>query len=165
MVTTVFWAFILAGRRRAKHIPAMIGVGRLTVVNAGSLSLASSAQVWPRPHSAPRTRSPLSVAFASSLLMFVGFLAAMNTTLDGLEPADVNTCAIQIAELHKATLVYEAHFHRFPADLHALRLPMTGRILRRIPLDPWGQPFQLVGQRVVSSGRDKMMGTSDDLSG
>lgn len=81
-----------------------------------------------------------------------------------LEKARVKTARVELQTLKNAMDLYRVQHGRTPVTLDALA---AERLIERVPVDPWGESYQLVWDGAAgvlgSGGPDKRWGNEDDV--
>lgn len=109
------------------------------------------------------------------VLVIVGGLIAIvgPNVFRSLNNSEVARAKTQMANFSTSIRLYLIANRRLPQDLEELLEidPQTGEaFLQAVPLDPWGNPYELriidgarKEYRIVSYGRDMVEGTEDDI--
>lgn len=118
------------------------------------------------------------------VLLIIGIMASMvaPAILGNQEEAQLKKAAVDIQQLESALEMYKLKTNRFPTTEQGLEAlvseptiepiprsyPREG-FIKRLPEDPWGQPYQLLSPGemaavdIYSAGPDMQMGTDDDI--
>lgn len=86
------------------------------------------------------------------------------TSCNRLDGAKVSTAQTDLKAIHAALDVFFVSKARYPEASEGLRVLVEQRMLKELPVDPWGTPYQYTlegGKPVVTSlGSDKAPGGS-----
>lgn len=118
------------------------------------------------------------------VLLIIGIMASMvaPAILGNQEEAQLKKAAVDIQQLESALEMYKLKTNRFPTTEQGLEAlvseptiepiprsyPREG-FIKRLPEDPWGQPYQLLSPGemaavdIYSAGPDMQTGTDDDI--
>ena len=118
------------------------------------------------------------------VLLIIGLMAAMVAPqiLGQSEEASLKKAAVDIQQLESALEMYKLRNSVFPTTEQGLDALVTeptidplprnypvGGFIKRLPNDPWGQPYQLISPGelgvvdIFSTGPDQQPGTDDDI--
>ncbi|MFQ3196367.1 MAG: general secretion pathway protein G [Paraglaciecola sp.] len=118
------------------------------------------------------------------VLLIIGIMASMiaPSILGNQEQAQLKKAAVDIQQLESALEMYKLRNNVFPTSEQGLEALVTeptidpiprnyqqGGFIRRLPEDPWGNPYQLLSPGEVgiidifSFGPDGEPGTDDDI--
>ena len=119
------------------------------------------------------------------VVVILGLLAALviPNVVGQSDDARRTAAVVQIKEIESALDIYRLHNGFYPTTEHGLEALVTrpttnpqprryteGGYLRRVPLDPWGNPFiyRSPGERgaidIISTGPDGEEGTGNNIS-
>lgn len=131
-----------------------------------------------------RSQQGFSLIEIMVVLLIIGLMAAMVAPqiLGSSEEASLKKAAIDIQQLETQLERYKLNNSIFPTTEQGLEALVTAPTLdplprnypeagyiKRLPNDPWGQPYQLISPGelgvidVFSSGPDMQPGTEDDI--
>lgn len=131
-----------------------------------------------------RTQRGFSLIEVMVVLLIIGIMASMVAPqiLGNQEEAQLKKAAVDIQQLESAMEMYKLRNNVFPSTEQGLEslvsapsiepLPRNypnGGFIKRLPEDPWGNPYQLLSpgeQGVVdifTNGPDREPGTEDDI--
>jgi general secretion pathway protein G len=118
------------------------------------------------------------------VLLIIGIMASMvaPTILGNQEEAQIKKAAVDIQQLESALEMYKLKNNNFPTTEQGLEAlvnaptieplprnyPENG-FIKRLPEDPWGNPYQLLSPGelgatdIFSNGPDREPGTDDDI--
>ena len=118
------------------------------------------------------------------VLLIIGIMASMVAPqiLGNQEEAQLKKAAVDIQQLESALEMYKLSNNMFPTTEQGLEALVTAPTIepvprnyrnegyiRRLPEDPWGNPYQLLSPGemgtidVFSNGPDREPGTEDDI--
>jgi len=118
------------------------------------------------------------------VLLIIGLITAVVAPqfLGQSEEAQLKKAAIDIQQLESALQMYKLRNNVYPTTEQGLDALVTaptvdpipdnypeGGFIRRLPEDPWGQPYQLISPGelgvidIFSNGPDTIPGTDDDI--
>jgi general secretion pathway protein G len=118
------------------------------------------------------------------VLLIIGIMASMvaPTILGNQEEAQIKKAAVDIQQLESALEMYKLKNNNFPTTEQGLEALVTaptieplprnfpeGGFIKRLPEDPWGNPYQLLSPGelgtldIFSNGPDREPGTDDDI--
>lgn len=118
------------------------------------------------------------------VLFIIGIMAALVAPqiLGNQEAAQLKKAAVDIQQLEGALEMYKLRTNRFPTTEQGLEALVTAPtidpiprnyprdgFIRRLPQDPWGNPYQLLSPGEVNAvdiysfGPDLVEGTDDDI--
>lgn len=118
------------------------------------------------------------------VLVIIGIMAAMVAPqiLGNQETAQLKKAAVDIQQLESAMDMYKLRNNNYPTTEQGLEALVSmpsiepiprnfpeGGFIKRLPDDPWGNPYQLLspgemGQiDIFSNGPDQQAGTDDDI--
>jgi general secretion pathway protein G len=105
------------------------------------------------------------------VLVILGLLATIVivNVMPALDRGKVGTARVSVHELEQAIDMYSLNNGRYPTNEEGLQALVSGRIVRRIDRDPWGNAFvyRIPGRNgrpydVLSLGADGREGGSGD---
>ncbi|QJR80815.1 type II secretion system major pseudopilin GspG [Alteromonas pelagimontana] len=118
------------------------------------------------------------------VLLIIGIMASMvaPSILGNQESAQLKKAAVDIQQMESAMEMYKLRNNRFPTTEQGLEalvsaptiepLPRNypeGGFIKRLPEDPWGNPYTLISPGelgavdIFSNGPDMEPGTDDDI--
>jgi len=118
------------------------------------------------------------------VLLIIGIMASMvaPAILGNQEEAQLKKAAVDIQQLESALEMYKLKNNRFPTTEQGLDALVTeptidpmprnypeGGFIKRLPEDPWGNPYTLISPGelgnidIFSNGPDMEPGTDDDI--
>ncbi len=131
-----------------------------------------------------KRQSGFSLIEIMVVLLIIGILASMVAPqiLGNQEEAQLKKAAVDIQQLESALEMYKLKSNRFPTTEQGLdalvsaptldpiprNYPSNG-FIKRLPDDPWGNPYQLISPGemntidIFSNGPDGEPGTDDDI--
>ena len=118
------------------------------------------------------------------VLLIIGIMASMVAPqiLGNQEEAQLKKAAVDIQQMESALEMYKLRNNRFPTTEQGLEALVTaptidpiprnypeGGFIKRLPEDPWGNPYQFMSPGemgdydIYSNGPDGEPGTDDDI--
>lgn len=134
--------------------------------------------------SGPSLQRGFSLIEIMVVLFIIGIMAALVAPqiLGNQETAQIKKAAVDIQQLEGALEMYKLRTNRFPTTEQGLEALVTSPtidpiprnypedgFIRRLPQDPWGNPYQLLSPGeidtidIYSFGPDLQEGTEDDI--
>lgn len=132
----------------------------------------------------PKAQSGFTLIEVMVVLLIIGIMASFVAPqiLGNQEEAQLKKAAVDIQQLESALEMYKLKSNTFPTTEQGLDALVTSPTLdpiprnypkdgfiRRLPEDPWGNPYQLLSPGEVgtidlfSNGPDGQPGTDDDI--